>query len=128
VASGYALAFAGSAFAPWGLALGAACVLAAMLWLGARRAGRLPRRLGAALTVAGLATAGGFAWALVAPPPIAGGPLLLGLPRATTVMLLLVGAVPMVVLPLAYAFAFEREVLDDDTLRRARELRSERPQ
>jgi hypothetical protein len=126
IVSAYALALAEHALAPWGLALGAACVLAAMLWLGARRAGRLPRTLGVALTIAGVATASGFAWALLAPAPAAGGPLLLGLPRVTAVMLLLAGAVPLIVLPLAYALAFDREVLDDDTLRRARKLRDER--
>jgi hypothetical protein len=125
VAAAYALAFAGNAaLAPWGLAVGAACVLAAMLWLGARRAGRLPRLLGIALAIAALATAGGFAWALLAPPPTADGPLLLGLPRTTALMLLIAGAVPLVVLPVAYAFAFDREVLDDDTLRRVREGRA----
>ena len=124
VASAYGLAFAGNTqLAPWGLALGAACVLTAMLWLGARRAGRLPRRLGIALGVAGLATAVGFTWALIAPAPVAGGALLFGLPRATALMLLLAGAVPLIVLPLAYALAFDREVLDDETLRRARDLR-----
>jgi len=127
VVSAYALALVGNTrLSPWGLALGAACVLASMLWLGARRAGRLPRTLGIALAVAGAATAAGFAWALFAPPPTAGGPLLLGLPRATAVMLVLAGVVPMVLLPIVYALAFEREVLDDDTLRRARDLRDAR--
>lgn len=123
VALAYALAFAGSTtLAPWGLSLGAACVLAALLWLGARRGGRLPRRLGAALAIAGAATAAGFAWALVAAAPTAGGPLLLGLPRVTAILLIVAGAVPLVLLPIAYAVAFDREVLDDDTLRRVRDL------
>jgi hypothetical protein len=122
IAGAYALAFAGNAvLAPWPLALGAAEVLAAMLWLGARRAGRLPRILGGALAIAAIATAGGFAWALLAVPPAAGGPLLFGLPRTTTLMLLLAGAVPLLVLPVAYTIAFDREVLDDDSLRRVRE-------
>jgi hypothetical protein len=125
VSAAYVLAFVGSTvIAPWGLALGAACILAAMLWLGARRAGRLPRLLGVALALAALATAGGFAWALLAPPPAADGPLLLGLPRATALMLLVSGAVPLVVLPLTYALAFDRDVLDDDALRRVREGRA----
>jgi multisubunit Na+/H+ antiporter MnhC subunit len=122
VVGAYALAFAGNVrLAPWGLALGASCVLAAMLWLGARRAGRLPPVLGQALLSAAVATAVGFTWALMQPAPTADGPLLLGIPRTTALMLLISGAVPMILLPIAYAFAFDREVLDDETLRRVRE-------
>ncbi len=115
VGAGYALAFAGdSPLAPWGLALGATAILAAILWLGARRRGRLPRALGITIVVVALCTAGGFALALLAPVARGGGPLLLGLPRTTAVMLLLVGCVPLVVLPLAYALRFDRDVMPDD--------------
>jgi hypothetical protein len=108
VAGAYALAFAGGgALAPWALALGATLVLTAMLWLGGRRRGRLPRALAAATVLCAVATFGGFAWALIAPAPAADGPLLLGLPRVTAILLLLVGVVPGIVMPLLYAAAFD---------------------
>jgi hypothetical protein len=110
VALAYVLALAGgSASAPWALALGATLVLTAMLWLGGRRRGRLPRALAAACVIAALATFGGFSYALLAPAPEAGGALLFGVPRTATILLLLIGAVPMLALPLLYAAAFDDE-------------------
>lgn len=114
VVAAYAIAFdGGSPLAPWALALGATLVLAAMLWLGGRRRGRLSRKLAAGAVVAAVATFGGFAYALLAPPPVADGPLLLGLPRATTILLGVVGAVPLILLPLIYAAAFDDGIADD---------------
>jgi len=110
VAGGYALAFAGGGpLAPWALALGTTLVLAAMLWLGGRRNGRMPRALAVATLTTALATFGGFAFALLAPAPTADGALLLGLPRVTAILLLLVGAVPTIAMPLLYAAAFDDE-------------------
>jgi hypothetical protein len=110
VALAYVLAFAGaSASAPWALALGATLVLTAMLWLGGRRRGRLPRALAAACVIAALATFGGFSYALLAPAPTSEGALLLGIPRTAAILLSLVGAVPMFALPLLYAAAFDDE-------------------
>jgi peptidoglycan biosynthesis protein MviN/MurJ (putative lipid II flippase) len=118
VAAAYALAFAGAlAVAPWGLALGSTAILAAILWLGARRRGRTPRAFGVVILVVSLSTALGAAVALLAAPPRADGPLLLGLPLVTAVLLLLVGAVPLVVLPLAYALRFDRDVMPRDELK-----------
>lgn len=102
--------------APWGLAIGSAGVLTAMLLLGARRKGRVPRSLVPALIVTFVATAGGLGYALAAAAPAPDGPLLLGLPRTTAVMLILVGAVPLVWLPVAYARAFEKDVLNTDDI------------
>ena len=102
-------ALAPSALAPWTLALGATLVLTAMLWLGGRRRGRLPRALAAACVLAALATFGGFAYALLAPAPTADGALLFGLPRTTAILLTLVGVVPMLAMPLLYAAAFRED-------------------
>jgi hypothetical protein len=55
--------------------------------------------------------AAGFVVVLLLPAPVAGGPLLLGLPRLTAILLLSVGALPLVVLPIAYARAFDAEVM-----------------
>lgn len=116
VALAYGAALSGaagapSAAAPWLLATGSAAVLTAMLRLSAHRRGGVPPALRMAAWLAFIALAAGFAYALAAPRPAAGGPLLLGLPRVTAILLLLAGLVPLVALPLAWARAFDREVL-----------------
>lgn len=108
VLAAYLLTFVGtSPVAPWLLAFGATLVLTGIGLLGA---GARSPRLSAAVLVACGCTFAGFAYALAASAPVAGGPLFLGLPRVTMVMLLVSGAVPLVLLPLAYAWAFPREV------------------
>lgn len=122
VAAGYVVVLLDTAvaFGPWGLALGSAAVLTALLRISARRAGRIPRALHVATLVVFGATVAGFGVALVSPPATADGPLLLGLPRITAILLLLVGLVPLVVLPVVYASAFERDILSADDLERVR--------
>lgn len=110
--------------AAWALALGASLVLAAMLGLAAARPQGTPRALRATVRLVFAATFGGLAYALAAPAPAADGPLLLGLPRVTAVMLLVTGLIPLVVLPLAYARAFDRDVLGQDDIGRMRGLRA----
>ncbi len=109
VAAAYALTFldAAASSAPWLLATGAVLVLTGLGLLGA---GARAPRLAAAVLVACACTLLGFAVALTLAPHTAGGPLLLGLPRATALMLLLTGGIPLVLLPLAYSWAFPREV------------------
>jgi hypothetical protein len=111
VAGAYAATFAGThAVAPWLLAAGGTLVLTGLglLGVGPRR----PRLAGAVL-VACTFTFAGFAVALLHAPPTTDGPLWLGLPRATALMLAVTGAVPLVLLPVAYGLWFEREVMDD---------------
>ena len=111
VALAYVLTFAGAAsVAPWLLAAGATLVLTGIGLLGA---GERAPRLSAAVLVCCALTFAGFATALLLQPHVVGGPLLLGLPRATALMLLLTGAVPLILLPLAYAACFKREVVAD---------------
>jgi hypothetical protein len=93
--------------APWLLAIGATLVLTGLGLLGA---GPRAPRLAAAVLVASASTLMGFSVALALAPHRAGGPLLLGLPRATALMLVLTGGIPLVLLPLAYAWAFPSEV------------------
>jgi hypothetical protein len=112
VALAYAAVFAGTlSVAPWLLAAGATLVLTGLGTLGA---GERAPRLATAIVIACVFTFTGLAAALVMPAHVAGGPLLLGLPRATTVMLLCTGLVPLVGLPIAYAWLFKREVLRDE--------------
>lgn len=121
VAVGYSLVLigaAGSPLGPWALAVGTAVVLSALLALAARRAGAIPRSLRATSALVFVATAGGLLYALAASAPVSDGPLLLGLPRVTAVLLLVVGLVPLIVLPVAYACAFKRDVLSEDDIAR----------
>lgn len=107
--------------APWLIALGSAGALAGLACLGAARGTRhRTPRLAAAIVFAFLAVAGGLLGALALPAAAAGDPLLLGLPRATTLLLLLTGAIPLLLLPVAYALAFDDEVLSASDLDRIR--------
>ena len=101
--------------APWLLAAGAMLVLTGLGLLGA---GARSPRLSAAVLVCCACTFAGFAFALGATPPAADGPLLFGLPRVTALMLVLSGGVPLVLLPIAYAWAFPREVSREAELAR----------
>lgn len=123
VALGYASVLSGTApgVASWCLAIGPAAILTAMLRLGGRRAGELPRTLRATSALAFVALLGGFGYALAAPPAAAEDPLLLGLPRVTAALLLLAGLVPLIILPVAYARAFDRDVLGEEDVARVRE-------
>lgn len=112
VLSAYLLSFAPGpstalSIAPWLLAVGATLVLTGLGLLGA---GPRAPRLAAAVLVACGCTLLGFCVALTMTPHAANGPLLFGLPRATALMLLFTGGIPLVLLPLAYAWAFPREV------------------
>jgi hypothetical protein len=111
VAAAYALQFASTVeAAPWLMAAGSTLVLTAFGLLGV---GRSRPYLSAAVLVACACTFAGFAVALALQPPVADGPLVVGLPRVTALLLLLTGGVPLVLLPVAYAMCFRREVEPD---------------
>jgi hypothetical protein len=111
VAFAYALSFGSeSSVAPWLLAAGATLVLTGLGLLGA---GPRAPRLAAAVLVACACTFAGFAVGLLHEPPASGGPLLFGLPRSTSLLLLFTGLVPLVLLPVAYGLFFERDVMAD---------------
>lgn len=105
-----------AATAPWWLASGTTAVLAGIAILGAARRGRPTSLLSAAIALSFVSVLVGLLVPLALPAPDAATPLLLGLPRPTAILLLLVGLVPLVLLPLAYAAAFEREVLSEADL------------
>jgi len=112
VLAAYALTFlGGSAAAPWLLAAGATLILAGLGLLGA---GPKALRLKAAVIIACASTFVGLAFGLAFTAPSANGPLLFGLPLSTAVMLLYAGAVPLVMLPIVYAWAFPREVTREE--------------
>ena len=125
IAAGYLSAFLVTptpVVAPWLLAIGANGVIMSLMAMGAVSHGTLPRSL--AITFIGLFVlcAGAFVIALAMPANEgAGGPLLLGLPLRTAIVLYSVGVLPIVVLPFAYALTFDAGALGEDDLRRVRE-------
>jgi hypothetical protein len=117
IAIGYALAFAGEAAARtgvWLLATGLAVLMPATMALGAPRRGPRARAVRVALwgTFVVLLAAFGAALAL----PAAEGPespLFLGFPLRAAVVLYGAGVLPLIVLPLVYAWTFPAPSRDD---------------
>lgn len=118
--------------AAWVMAIGTAGAMVAVLFLGAARANRLPNP---ALTVVFAFTfavmVAGFCLALAAPKVSADAALWLGLPAGAASILYVVGLLPLLVLPLAYAITFDQATFSDEELesirRRLNELREESP-
>lgn len=125
VAAAYAALFllpSAPAWAPLALAVGANGAIMSLMAIGAVRHDTLPRSL--QWTFLGLFAlcAGAFVVALVMPPQEGvSGPLLLGLPLRTAIVLYGVGVVPIAILPFAYALTFESSTLSEEDLVRVRE-------
>lgn len=116
----FALAFAGRATASaWVLAGALAVLLPATMALGAPRAGPRGRAARAAIWGTGvlLATAFGLALALPATEGT-GSLLLLGLPVRAAIVVFGAGVLPMLVLPLVYAWSFDASTFEVARLRR----------
>lgn len=124
VALAYAAMFLSAtapAWAPIALAVGANGVIMTLMAIGAVRRDTMPRSL--VWTFIGLFVlcAGAFVVALLMPAQEAvGGPLMLGLPLRSAIVLYGVGVVPIAILPLAYALTFESSTLSEDDLVRVR--------
>jgi hypothetical protein len=124
-----ALAYAGvllpgdnPVWAPWLLALGSNGVIMSLMALGAMRRDSLPRSLGWTFVGLFVLCAGAFVVALAMPANEGpGGPLLLGLPLRTAIVLYGIGVVPIAILPLAYALTFDSSTLSEGDLERVRE-------
>jgi len=100
-----------SPLAPMAMAIGSTAVLAGIAQLAIVRRGRATPRLARTVRWVFGAMGCGFVGVLLMPAPVAGGPLLFGLPRATAILLLVTGALPLLALPVAYARAFDDEVM-----------------
>ena len=130
IAAGYAAAFTSTGtpgWAPWLLALGIPISLGAIMILGAARG---PRGIGPlkgpfAFVVATLALGFGAALALPANEGAASN-LWLGLPARAAIVIYVVGLLPIIVLPVAYALTFESQTLSARDVERVRELARER--
>lgn len=114
VAVAYLLTGVGVATAaPWILAVGTVAVVAGLAVLGLPRRGPRPTVLLGAVVVVVVSVLAGFLVPLALPMETATA-LRAGLPRPTAWLVGLVYLVPLVVLPVAYAVAFPREVLRPD--------------
>lgn len=134
VGAGYAAAFikAARAWAPWCLAVGTTALLMALTALGATRRDTLATVLRLTFVAIFVLCAGAFCIALaLAANEGDAGPLLLGLPLRTALVLFGVGVVPIAVLPFVYAATFDAFTLSDADLARLRSecaaLRAARP-
>lgn len=118
IGAGYASAFLpGGAprIASFVFAVATAALMTAISVLGAARAGRGIGALRWVFAMTFLIMAGGFCVALVQPPP-SPNELWLGLPRGAAIILYVVGLLPMIILPVAYALTFDRTTLDEQEL------------
>lgn len=120
IALSYATAFlpgGAPAWAAWLIAFAMSAVMVSVLFLGAGKGGQVRHkglRLVFALTFALLA--GGFAMALLAPAVTADAALWLGLPQGAAIIMFVVGFLPLLILPLAYALTFDSTNLSEDEL------------
>lgn len=110
IAAGYACAFGGPRIArlgAWLLAVGIAVLMPATIALGAPRHGRAGRVVRVVLRVTFIALLGAFGAALALPPlEEPGAALVLGLPLRAAIVLYGAGVLPLLALPLVYAWAF----------------------
>ena len=125
IAVAYGSAFVVTGGARWSapvFALGASMAAGAMMVLGAARGGRIGVLLAPIVVTVSIVAAGMLAaWALPSGPE----PLWLGLPRRAAIVLYGVGLLPLFILPLAYAWTFDRITLREEDMRRVRAMRAE---
>ena len=125
IALAYASAFRRGGAPVWGnwlLACGLSLLLVATLALGAVRSRRGLGRLALPLVFTFVVLLGGFGLALWLPATErAGMPLLLGLPPRAAIVLYGIGALPLLVLPLAFALTFDEVAPSADDMRRVKE-------
>lgn len=123
IAAGYASAFSpGGAppWAPWLFALCIAAVMVAILLLGVARKDKGIGLLGLVFVFCFVCVFGGFALALRAPAVTTTDRLWLGLPAGAAIILFVVGLLPMLILPIAYALTFDRTTLGAEELAQIR--------
>ena len=112
------------AWAPWMFVAGIDLLMLALMVLGVARAGGGVGRLAIPFALTGVILAGGFGALLLLPPADPADPTLwLGLPPRAAVILYIIGFLPVLVLPLAYALTFDDLTLSEADLARARAAR-----
>ena len=124
IGTSYASAFLSSGapdWAGWLFAAGMTGALLGALALGAMRPDRGLGRLVAPFVVMAILLGGGLAAVFLLPGHLgAAEPLLLGLPRRAAVVLYVIGLLPTLVLPVAYALTFTDQTLRPEDLERIR--------
>ncbi len=130
VALGYASAFRPAGAPPWAawcLAIGSVGAVTSLMALGALRADRIDPSLRWVFAGMFVLCAGAFVAALVLPAAEgAGGPIVLGLPLRTAIVVYGVGVLPIAILPFAYALTFDRATLTEADIERVRAARDAR--
>ena len=89
-----------------GFAVAISALISSLMALGALRRGKLPRVLALIFGATFLTLTAGFYLALSERAP-AGDQLWLGLPRGAAIILYIIGLLPLLVLPIAYALTFD---------------------
>lgn len=122
LAAAYASAFRDGGpprWSGWLFAAGTTGVLLATLTLGAARRDRGLGRLVIPFVVMVVLMGGGFLAVFLMPDDLgAAEPLVLGLPRRAAVVLYVIGLLPTLVLPVAYALTFADQTLRPEDLER----------
>lgn len=123
IAGGYASAFLPGGpppIAAWVFALATAAMMVAVLVLGAARRNAPLGKLVWVFVFCFVALAGGFGLALKAPAVTPDAKLFMGLPAGAAVILFVVGLLPLLVLPVAYAITFDKTTLNTEELEQLR--------
>ena len=122
IGASYATAFfrgGAPAWAGWLYALGLTGTLLGTLALGAMRRDRGLGRLVVPFVIMALLLGGGLAVVFLLPSGLGSAePLFLGLPRRAAVVLYVIGLLPTLVLPVAYALTFTDQTLQPQDLER----------
>lgn len=134
IALGYASAFLPNGTpraAAFVFAIATAALMVAVLVLGAaRKGGAGLGHLRWVFLFCFVVLAGGFSLALLAPAVTPDARLFIGLPQGAAIILYIVGILPLLVLPIAYALTFDKTTLSIDELaelrRKIAELQAER--
>ena len=106
----------------WVVAAAISLAMVSTMTLGAARTGKPNGGLGRLIVPFALVLfilLAGFALALTLPSE--SEPLLLGVPRRAAIMLYGIGLLPLLILPVAYAFTFDEITLTEDDIERVRE-------
>lgn len=114
------------AWAPWALMIGTATVMLATMVLGASRPRGGVGKLAVPFVAMFAVLVVGFGAVLLMPAESAGSPLWFGLPPRAAVVLYGIGALPLFVLPIAYALTFDSLTLSDADLARVRAAKEQR--
>lgn len=120
IALGYASAFLPNgtpSAAAFVFAIATAAMMVAVLVLGAaRKGGAGLGHLRWVFLFCFAVLAGGFSLALLAPAVTPAARLFIGLPQGAAIILYIVGILPLLVLPIAYALTFDKTTLSADEL------------